>query len=77
MSHFAPDAVWQSRFGTRLEGITAIRSYAEEFDEASGLELAALSIHGTNVVHVGSGKVTRIAVHSDRDRDLAELGMEG
>jgi hypothetical protein len=31
MSHFAPDAVWQTRLGTRLEGTTAIRSYLEEF----------------------------------------------
>jgi ketosteroid isomerase-like protein len=31
MSHFAHDAVWQTRFGTRLEGTTAIRSYWEEF----------------------------------------------
>ena len=32
MEHFAEDAVWESRFGTRLEGITAIRSYTEEFN---------------------------------------------
>jgi ketosteroid isomerase-like protein len=32
MRHFAKDAVWVSRFGTRLEGITAIRSYTEEFN---------------------------------------------
>jgi ketosteroid isomerase-like protein len=31
MSHFAHDAVWQTRFGTRLEGTTAMRSYYEEF----------------------------------------------
>lgn len=31
MSHFSRDAVWQTRFGTRLEGTTAIRSYWEEF----------------------------------------------
>jgi len=31
MSHLAHDAVWQTRFGTRLEGTTAIRSYYEEF----------------------------------------------
>jgi ketosteroid isomerase-like protein len=31
MSHFAHDAVWQTRFGTRLEGTTAIRGYYEEF----------------------------------------------
>ena len=32
MSHFAKDAVWVTRVGTRLEGITAIRSYSEEFN---------------------------------------------
>jgi uncharacterized protein (TIGR02246 family) len=32
MSHFAEDAVWVTRVGTRLEGITAIRSYSEEFN---------------------------------------------
>jgi ketosteroid isomerase-like protein len=31
MSHFARDVVWQTRFGTRLEETTAIRSYHEEF----------------------------------------------
>jgi ketosteroid isomerase-like protein len=31
MSHFARDAAWQTRVGTRLEGIAAIRSYWEEF----------------------------------------------
>jgi ketosteroid isomerase-like protein len=31
MSHFAHDAVWQTRVGTRLEGTTAIRGYYEEF----------------------------------------------
>jgi ketosteroid isomerase-like protein len=36
MSHFAKDAVWDSRFGTRLEGITAIRSYTEEFNGSVG-----------------------------------------
>jgi ketosteroid isomerase-like protein len=31
MSHFADDAVWETRFGSRLEGTMAIRSYWEEF----------------------------------------------
>ena len=31
MSHFAPDAVWQTRYGERLAGTAAIRSFHEEF----------------------------------------------
>jgi ketosteroid isomerase-like protein len=31
MSHFAHDAVWHTRFGESLEGVTATRSFFEEF----------------------------------------------
>lgn len=34
MSHFVRDAVWQTRFGTRLEGTAAIRNYHEEFTDS-------------------------------------------
>ena len=51
MSHFARDAVWQSRFGTRLEGTTAIRSYTEEFNgSVEGFRAEVLE-----VVDLGSG----------------------
>jgi len=43
--------------------------------KTSGLELEALSIHGTNVVYVGGGKVTRIVFYYDRERALADLGL--
>ena len=31
MSHFARDAVWETRYGERLEGRAAIRGFHEEF----------------------------------------------
>jgi uncharacterized protein (TIGR02246 family) len=46
MSHFAEDAVWVSRIGTRLEGITAIRSYTEEFNASvGGFRAELLEVH--------------------------------
>ena len=44
--------------------------------KASGLQLEALSSQGAQVVHIRDGKVTRIVVYNDRDRALADLGLQ-
>jgi ketosteroid isomerase-like protein len=45
----------------------------------SGLDLERLKLtgRGANLFHFRDGKVTRLAVYWDRDRALAELGLEG
>src|SRR3954467_13575981 len=59
MSHFARDAVWQSRFGIRLEGAAAIRSYTEEFVGA----VEAYRAEVLEVVDLGGGVTFSIARH--------------
>jgi ketosteroid isomerase-like protein len=44
---------------------------------ASGLDLAQLRAEWIDVLRVRDGKVTRLVTYADRDRALADLGLEG
>jgi ketosteroid isomerase-like protein len=44
--------------------------------KASGLDLAELDTRGAVVYHVHDGRLTKIVGYYDRDRALADLGLE-
>jgi ketosteroid isomerase-like protein len=43
---------------------------------ASGVEVARARSRGANLFHIRDGTVTRLVLHFDRDRALADLGLE-
>jgi ketosteroid isomerase-like protein len=45
--------------------------------KTSGLELGEMRTHGASLFHVRNSKVTRLALYWERDRALADLGLEG
>ena len=42
----------------------------------SGVEVARARSRGANLFHIRHGKVTRLVLHFDRDRALADLGLK-
>jgi ketosteroid isomerase-like protein len=42
----------------------------------SGLDVERLKTDGANLFHVRDGRITRLVIHWDRDRALADLGLK-
>jgi hypothetical protein len=44
--------------------------------KTSGLELGQMVAKGANLFHVRGGKVIRLVLYANRERALADLGLE-
>ena len=44
--------------------------------KTSGLDLGRMQTQGANLFHLHAGKVTKLVLHWNRDRALADLGLE-
>ena len=72
MSYLAHDAVWRTRFGTRLEGTTAIRNYYEEFTSSvEGFRTELLEF-----VDLGGGVTFSVARQGGRPGGSASVLFE-
>jgi ketosteroid isomerase-like protein len=54
-----------------------VLTHASGRGRTSGLVLGEMRTGGANLFHVRGGKVTRLAVYPNRERALADLGLEG
>jgi ketosteroid isomerase-like protein len=45
--------------------------------KASGLEIGRARAGQANLFHIRDGRVTRLVLYEDRDRALADLGLQG
>jgi ketosteroid isomerase-like protein len=59
------------------ERVLVLQRFAGGRGKRSGLELADMATGGANVFHIRDGKVTRMVTYWNRDRALADLGLEG
>jgi ketosteroid isomerase-like protein len=58
------------------ERVLVFQGFGGGRGKRSGLELADMATEGANVFHVRDGKVTKLVTYWDRDRALADLGLE-
>ena len=58
------------------ERVLVLQAFRGGRGKRSGLELADMATEGANVFHIRDGKVIRLATYWDRDRALADLGLE-
>ena len=57
--------------------MSACSSWFAARGKTSGLELGRVGSKGAQLFHVRDGKVTRYVTWINRDRALADLGLEG
>jgi ketosteroid isomerase-like protein len=81
---------WRGRLSAWEQHRTEVEEYRVVDDErvlvlvhtvgrgkTSGVDLGQTLATGANLFHVRNGKVAKLVVYFDRDRALADLGLEG